>query len=607
MTDWLWQPRWSIITVVGIALIGGAMIAWQSYAAARFLSAQMTSLTRHQRRSELQIAAAGEGIAVVDDEGVVIELNPAFATLAGQSAGELLRTELVSLATEADQFHAGWLIAAAKRGDAPDIRSHFRLQSPTGETRVVEAVARDWRHDPAVGGLIVTLADRQEVTQLRTALATTAERDPITGLLNRQATVARIDAAVLRASRLGRPVTLLMLDLDHFRVINGNLGHAGGDQILVTIAARLTMLIGATGVVGRFSGDRFAVLLEDVDIADAMGQIERIVAVVREPIPLEGRSILINVSVGVSERRAGGTGTADDLINEAEMAVRAAHERGHGQVVRFEAAMACPGDRLDLEGELRTAIAERQFLVYYQPVVALDNRRVVEVEALVRWQHPQRGLVAPGEFIPLAEENGLILPIGWWVLEEACRQGALWTAPAVDSALTISVNLSPRMFRHHDMPGRITAILARTGLPATRLRLEITEGVMIDDRQHAAVTLRTLKELGVQLAIDDFGTGYSSLAYLQEFPVDVIKIDRRFVATMAESRESSAIVRSIVALAKSLDMETTGEGIETADQLAQLREIGSDLGQGFLFSRPVPAAELDGLLAERTLPGEAAA
>jgi diguanylate cyclase (GGDEF)-like protein/PAS domain S-box-containing protein len=544
---------------------------------------------------------------VLDGEGVIREINPAFAALAGRGADQLIGQALVSLASEADQFQAGWLIAASRREESTDARTMLNLQTPTGERRLVEATARDLRADPAVDGLVLTVADRQEVAQLRSALSETAEQDLGTGLPHRRAMVARIEAAVSRASRRRGPLTLLMLDLDHFRVINANLGHAGGDHLLATIGARLTSLVGTAGEVGRFSGDRFAVLLEDVSLVEAIGRIERIVATVREPVAYEGRSILVNLSMGVTERPAGSSGTADSLITEAELAVRTAHERGHGQVVRFEAAMACPKDRLDLEAELRTAIAERQFLVYYQPVVALDACRVVEVEALVRWQHPERGLVSPGEFIPLAEDTGLILPIGWWVMEEACRQGALWNSQADMGAITISVNLSPRMFRLRDMPQRIAAILERTGLPATRLRLEITESVMIDDRAHAATALHALKELGVQLAIDDFGIGYSSLAYLQEFPVDVIKIDRRFVSSMAESRESSAIVRSIVNLAKSLDLETTGEGIETADQLAQLRELGSDRGQGYLFSRPLPAADLDQVLAERTLAGDAAA
>ena len=606
-TDVLWQLRWSSATAAGVVVLGTVQIAWQSHQAARYLSAQLTVLSHGQRRNELQVAAAGEGLAVLDEHGVIREINPAFAALAGCDADELIGQGLVSLAHEADQFQAGWLIAASRRDDTTEARTMLHLQTSAGERRLVEASARDHRSDPAVDGLVLTVADRQEVAQLRAALSEAAEQDPVTELPHRRAMVARIEAAVTRASRRNRPLTLLMLDLDHFRVINANLGHAGGDHVLAMIGARLKALVREAGEVGRFSGDRFAVLLEDLSLLEAIGRIERIVATVREPIAFEGRSILVNLSLGVTERPAGSSGTADSLITEAELAVRTAHERGHGQVVRFEAAMACPKDRLDLEAELRTAISERQFLVYYQPVVALDACRVVEVEALVRWQHPERGLVSPGQFIPLAEDTGLILPIGWWVMEEACRQGTRWNSRGSEGAITISVNLSPRMFRLRDMPQRIAAILERTGLPATRLRLEITESVMIDDRVHAATVLHALKDLGVQLAIDDFGIGYSSLAYLQEFPVDVIKIDRRFVSSMAESRESSAIVRSIVNLAKSLDLETTGEGIETADQLAQLRELGSDRGQGYLFSRPVPASDLDHLLEERTLAANPAA
>lgn len=606
-TDVFPDASWLVVAALAPAILCIGLIVHRSKFLTQFMTAKLKDVTHRQRRCEALVYAAGEGLAILDSDGIIREHNPAFATLVEREPAQLVGQPLVSLVTDSDQLQAGWLVTAARREPANTARSYLRVQTPSSAIRIVEVSIRDDRRDPAVDGLILTMADRQEVALLRTALSIAAEQDPVTGLLHRRATVARIDATVTRATQLSKPMTLLMLDLDHFRVINANLGHAGGDHVLATISARLQAQIGEAGFAGRFSGDRFAVLLTEVAIAEALGQIEQIVAVVRQPIVFESRSILINLSMGVTERAAGDTGTADILINEAEMAVRIAHKRGHGQVVRYDPIMACPSGRLDLETELRTAITERQFLVYYQPVVALDAFRVVEVEALVRWQHPRRGLVVPDDFIPLAEENGLILPIGWWVIEEACRQGALWTAPGAGQSITISVNLSPRMFRQRDLAQRIAAILERTGLTATRLRLEITECVMINDHGHAATVLRAIKELGVQLAIDDFGTGYCSLAYLQEFPVDVIKIDRRFVATMAESKESSAIVRSIIGLAKSLNLETTGEGIETPDQLACLRELGSDRGQGFLFSRPLPAADLDRILTERTLTGEAAA
>jgi diguanylate cyclase (GGDEF)-like protein len=402
-------------------------------------------------------------------------------------------------------------------------------------------------------------------------------------------------------------VTLAVIDLDHFSVVNDQAGSTIGDTVLRVVGERLAAIAGPGGAVGRLAGDRFGFLMEDSPLTQSISVLQVARDALTRPVRAGERSIPIGASIGVTSRGDGQTGTTDALISEAEAALLAAQVAGPGQLIIFSPNMAIPDGRLDLEADLRRAVEQREFTVYYQPVVGLDGGHVVEMEALVRWNHPTRGLVAPGEFIPVAEETGLIVPIGWWVLEEACRQGVRWLEQCDARPMTMSVNLSPRMFRQGDLVHRIRAILAETAFPAAHLRLEITEGVMIEDRQHAATVLRSLKSMGVQLAIDDFGTGYSSLAYLQYFPVDVIKIDRTFIASMADSRESSEIVRSIVGLAKRLNLETTGEGIETADQLAQLRELGSDRGQGFLFSRPLPPGDLDRVIAERTALGMFAA
>jgi len=432
-------------------------------------------------------------------------------------------------------------------------------------------------------------------------LAHMAFHDALTGLANRALLIDRLERAVARANRHHVHVGVLFLDLDNFKTINDSLGHEAGDQLLIAVAERLRTCMRAEDTAARLGGDEFTMVLEEIgDASDALAAAERIRAAFISPFYLGERDVYVTTSLGVAVSRPGQE-SADDLLRNADVALYLSKTTGKARHTLFEASMGeIALERLELETDLRQALERREFRVVYQPIVSLSDGRVAEVEALVRWQHPTRGLILPARFISLAEETGLIVPIGSWVLEQACRQASIWQAqyPA-ETALVISVNLSACQFQQSDLLiADIRRILDVTGLDARSLKLELTESVLMQDADASLETMQALTSLGIRLAIDDFGTGYSSLSYLKRFPVDTLKIDRSFVAGLGQDAQDTAIVRSVVALAKTLSLNVTAEGIETSLQEGELRALGCELGQGYLFARPVSAGEVDLLLAD---------
>ena len=419
--------------------------------------------------------------------------------------------------------------------------------------------------------------------------------DPLTGLPNRRLFTDRVEHALARRERSAARVAVLFLDLDRFKLVNDGLGHAAGDAALQGVGARLRASLRSSDTVARLGGDEFGVLLEEVGSADeAVRTAQRILTGLAEPLEISGRAVSLRGSIGLALDRSDNPVGADEMLRDADTAMYRAKANGRGRVAVFEESMlAHQLARLELDNELRDAIDLDQLVLHYQPIVDLETGRVVEVEALVRWQHPTRGLLGPDDFIDLSEETGHIVRIGAWVVRQACHQAREWQlARRSGRSVRLSVNASAREMVESTFEDNVLAALADTGLPPASLTLEITESMLLADETAAIATLRRLRARGVRIVIDDFGTGYSALSYLNQLPVDGLKIDRSFVHGLGIEREKTAIVRATIAFARGLGLFVTAEGVETAAQLRQLMALHCNLGQGFWFARPIDAAAM---------------
>ena len=426
-----------------------------------------------------------------------------------------------------------------------------------------------------------------------------ATHDPLTGLPNRTLFLDRLELALARSRRSSRTVAVLFCDLDHFKVVNDSLGHSAGDRLLVALAQRLREALRPGDTVARFGGDEFVILCDELDTQqDAVDIAERIHRAVHEPLTIGSTEVFAAISIGIAFATAE-TGP-ETMIRDADAAMYLAKERGRARYEVYDETMrATLVERLDIESALRRAITRHELRVVYQPTIDLISGSVVGVEALLRWDHPERGLLVPGEFIDVAEETGLIVPIGSWVIEQACRQAQRWQSARPNEHLLVSVNLSGRQLDNPALIDTVREVIETTGVDANLLGLEITESVVMRDPIASTVALQALKDLGVRLAVDDFGTGYSSLAYLRRFPVDLLKVDRAFVDGLdpeAGDAEDRAIVAAVVSLAHTLGMQAIAEGVETAAQLAELRALGCDMAQGYFIAKPLTAPDLDDLL-----------
>jgi len=464
----------------------------------------------------------------------------------------------------------------------------------------------------AAGGILIsrrTLARLQSAeAQQRAAeqrLAQLAQFDALTGLANRTLFQDRLAQAIARAHRGERRIALLFLDLDRFKEINDSLGHEAGDRVLQEAAARLRQSLREGDSVARLGGDEFTVILEDVESAEQVhGVAQKLLRAFAEPMAFAGRDLFVTLSIGIALYPADGE-DADSLLKHADTAMYQAKSEGRDNFQFYAAAMsAAAHERLSLEGSLRQALERGEFVLHYQPVVRLASGEISSVEALLRWRHPEQGLLPPGRFIGAAEQNGLIVPIGAWVLQEACAQAARWQAAGL-RPLRVAVNLSARQFRRPGLVDTVRGALRAAALQPQWLILEITESLLMDNPAAGGAVLGALRELGAHMALDDFGTGYSSLAYLKHLPLDVIKIDRSFVRDIPADADDAAIVKATIGLAASLGMLTTAEGVETREQLAFLQEHGCRFGQGFLFSPAVEADAFAAMLREERVLGTA--
>jgi diguanylate cyclase (GGDEF)-like protein len=430
-----------------------------------------------------------------------------------------------------------------------------------------------------------------------------ANFDDLTGLPNRSMFHQRFSHALAQARRNARNLTILFIDLDRFKNINDTLGHAAGDRVLKVIAERLRGCLRESDTVGRLGGDEFVVLMEDPSQPAQVGLVaQKIIKAVAEPIALDSREVHITASVGISTYPADGA-DVESLMKNADIAMYRAKDQGKNTYQFYSAQMNIHTvERLAMESDLRRALEREEFLLHYQPRIAIDSTRIAAVEALLRWQQPAKALVPPAQFIPLAEETGLIVPIGEWALKTACALNKSWQDRGLPR-LRMAVNLSARQFAQKGLVQTVARVLGETGLPAAALEFEITESMVMVNAQEAAAVLKRLKDMGAYISIDDFGTGYSSLGYLKRFPIDSVKIDKSFVQDLPGDEDDAAITSAIIAMAHHLKIKTVAEGVETEAQLRFLRELGCDEMQGYLFSRPLPQDEILRLLQEASVAG----
>jgi diguanylate cyclase (GGDEF)-like protein/PAS domain S-box-containing protein len=549
-----------------------------------------------ERRLSALVNRSSDAIGIVDAQGFIRYTSPSVTRIFGYAATELDGVNFEQLVHPDDKVFALNTFSEALKPHAALAPVEFRVRDREGAWREIEVLMTNLMDEPSVKGIVVNARDIGERKSLQAQLTHQAFHDQLTGLANRSLFLDRVAHALTLARRHQQSLAVIFLDLDNFKTVNDSLGHSVGDRLLTIAAQRLLASVRTADTVARLGGDEFAVLLEDAERdAGVLAVVERIVHALRHPFGLDGREVFATASIGVAI--AGDTESAADLVRNADMAMYMAKSDGKGRYQLFEPKMHTQAmERLELEADMRRAIEREEFVVHYQPIVLLHTGEITGVEALVRWQHPRRGMIAPPLFIPVAEETGLIVPLGRWVVRDACRQAAQWQKMR-GAPFTLTVNISGYQLQGEAVVDDVRGALEDSGLDARNLVLEITESVLMQHNEVLLQRLRALKSLGVRLAIDDFGTGYSSLGYLQRFPIDILKIDKSFVDNVGMTGGEPALARAVIALGETLRLQTIAEGIEQRRQLNGLQELGCEMGQGYYFARPIAASAIDAILA----------
>jgi diguanylate cyclase (GGDEF)-like protein/PAS domain S-box-containing protein len=564
-------------------------------------SKTQNALEQADRRLAALVRHGSDMLMILEADTTVRYASPSHLAVMGVPAERLVGVRMDQQIHRDDMAQAGPGFERLRSGDSQQESLVVRLRDSTGTWRWIEAVGTNLFSEETIAGIVLNSRDITDRKLLEAQLLELAVRDPLTGLGNRRLFSDRVTHALERRVRRGSRVALLMLDLDHFKLVNDTLGHAKGDAMLIAVAERLQCVLRTGDTVARLGGDEFAVLLEDLandDEADATAL--RIQQALDRPFLLDEREVFMRSSIGIAWATDGQD--VDELMSDADVAMYGAKNSGRGRVERFSSEMrASVAERLDLEADLRVALQRGELDLVYQPVVDLRNGRISGAEALIRWTHPEHGMVLPGRFIPVAEESELIIDIGRFVIRRAALDAARFrSASEHASRLRVAVNLSARHLLSPDLVGDMDRALSSAGVSGEAMAVELTESVLAANELVVAGRLQALRDLGLRIALDDFGTGYSSLAYLRRFPIDVLKVDKSFVSHGRGGAANDGVTKAIVSIGQSLGMRTIAEGVETIEQLDQLRRLGCAMAQGYLFSQPLDRASFEALLVNWT-------
>jgi len=567
------------------------------------VQAGKAELAANEQRFRTLVETSSDVIWILDAAGVITFVTPSAERVLGFQPADCEGRVLSTFVHGDDRETVEITMAKATSTDEVVV-AEWRMRRSDGEWAHCESTVRSLLDDPSIAGVVLNLRNITERKQLEQQLIRRALHDPLTGLANATLLRDRAELALARAKR-GVSCALLLVDLDDFKAVNDGLGHAAGDQVLINVARRLVQAVRPGDTVARLGGDEFAVLLDGHNELAPEIVANRIQESLREPMLINGHEIFAPASIGLATSQT--VTEAEALLRDADAAMYIAKGKGKSQTQVFRPEMhSRMKHRLTVATELRKAVSAGQLALRYQPIVDLKTSRVVGFEALVRWRHPERGLVMPNEFIPLAEDTGTIVALGRWVFEEACRviAGLQSLQSANEPKLYVTVNLSARQFLDRHLVADLAAIAAESDAPATNITLELTESTLMDDVDSAIATLEALKRRGFRLALDDFGTGYSSLSYLKRLPLDILKIDKSFVRSL-DTAQGEGMIQTILRLGETFDLKTLAEGIETEETRVQLRDLGCTFGQGFLFAEPMRRKEAQQLVTTQSRVGAA--